>query len=79
MQTTEIFLFSTTLPPEDYIKGNNSTTPSSCYILKENKEVSISFSQKNGVGTYLQQQSWASDPHEESCRSTSPAGSGAQP
>lgn len=46
MQTTEIFLFSTTLPPEDYIKENNSTSASSCYILKENKEVSINFPQK---------------------------------
>lgn len=79
VQTTEIFHFSSALPLEAYIKGNNPTTASSCYILKENKEMSIHFSQKRRVGTCLQPQGWASDLHEKSCQSTTPAGSGAQP
>lgn len=64
---------------EDYIKGNNPTTASSCYILKENKAIPINFFlKKHRVGSYLQQQSWASDPDEE-LPPTTPAGSDVQP
>lgn len=54
LKTTEIFHFSATLPLEDYLKRNNASTSSSCYIFEQNKEIAIHFSQKHRGDTFLQ-------------------------